>query len=286
MKYSEKKRTGLVAFLFSLLALIGAWVVFAGLYSGTIYIYQNVVGLLYGLIYLVLCLNFDREIHKLCEKTGFIVQSSRKYKFYLFFLCIGLFLFSLIYYNCEYESWTMPQTWVVNVGNPRCVAELLNSSNNRLGLDQTYFNTAILFYIIGMGFGTSYSLVHVDCLDWVRTSFPLRLVRALLGCAVSGGVYLAFQAIPCNDNPTRFFFRYALPGLLLSFFVYGLFPIICLHIGLVKNASSSLGGSYQEEDELEVNVVRTNEDVLLEQRRVPKKMEAVLEEENESVTER
>ena len=73
LKYAERKRTGLVIALFSLIVVMGAWVIFAGLYSGTIYIYQNVVGLLYGLIYLVLCLNFDREIHKLCEKTGFIV---------------------------------------------------------------------------------------------------------------------------------------------------------------------------------------------------------------------
>lgn len=64
--------------------------------------------MLYGLIFLVLCMNFDTEIHRMCEKTGFIVQSSRKYKFYLFFLCIGLFVVALIYYNCELDQWTMP----------------------------------------------------------------------------------------------------------------------------------------------------------------------------------
>lgn len=135
MKYAETVNKALVGSLFTLLGVITAWIFIAGLYTGTIYIYQNMIGLIYGVIYLVMCLNFDREIHKMCMKTGFIVQSSRKYKFYLFFLCVALFLTSMVYYNCEYENWTMPQEWVVNVANVECKQDLLDSSNNRLGLD-------------------------------------------------------------------------------------------------------------------------------------------------------
>lgn len=98
----------IVRFLFFLLVLIGIWVVIAGLYTGTIFIYQNTIGMLYGLIYLALCMNFDTEIHKMCEKIGFIVKTSRKYKFYLFFLCLSLFVLILTYYNSELEQWTMP----------------------------------------------------------------------------------------------------------------------------------------------------------------------------------
>ena len=141
---------------------------------------------------------------------------------------------ALIYYNCEADSWTMPQTWVVYATDDTCSEELLASSNNRLGLDQTFFFCSILFFITGMGFGTSYSLVHVDCLDWVRTQFLYRVARGLLGCAVSTGIFIGFQYIPCNDNPTRFFFRYALPALSLSFFIFGIYPILCKKIGLVK----------------------------------------------------
>jgi hypothetical protein len=227
MKYAQNVNKVLVGALFTLLGLITAWIVLAGLYTGTIYIYQNIIGLIYGGIYLVMCLNFDREIHKMCEKTGFIVQSSRKYKFYLFFMCIAMFLVTMVYYNCEYETWTMPQEWVVNVADQDCKVELLASSNNRLGLDQTYFFTSVLFFIIGMGFGTSYSLTKVDCLDWVHTCLWKRIVRGILGCAIVSGVFIAFQLIPSNDNPTRFFFHYTLPSFSLSFFTYGVFPIIC-----------------------------------------------------------
>lgn len=193
MKYAEKINNRLVYSMFGALGVITVWILIAGLYTGTIFIYQNVIGMLYGLIYLVLCLNFDREIHRMCEKTGFIVQSSRKYKFYLFFLCIGLFMVALVYYNCEADSWTMPQTWVVYATDDTCSEELLASSNNRLGLDQTFFYSSILFFITGMGFGTSYSLVHVDCLDWVHTEFLYRIIRGFLGCGVSAGIFIAFQ---------------------------------------------------------------------------------------------
>ena len=73
MKYAERVHNTLVTVLFGVLFLITVWIFMAGLYTGTIFIYQNVIALIYGLIYLVLCLNFDREIHRMCEKTGFIL---------------------------------------------------------------------------------------------------------------------------------------------------------------------------------------------------------------------
>lgn len=73
MKYVEKINYALVYCLFGFLTLFGAWTCVSGMYAGTIYLYQNFIGLLYGLIYLVLCMNFDTEIHRICEKTGFVV---------------------------------------------------------------------------------------------------------------------------------------------------------------------------------------------------------------------
>jgi hypothetical protein len=84
-----------------------------------------------------------------------------------------------------------------------------------------------------MGFGTSFSLVHVDCLDWVHTGVVRRFIRGILGTAIATGIYFLFVLIPSNDNPTKFFFHFALPAMLISFFIYGLFPIICLKINLV-----------------------------------------------------
>ena len=51
---------------------------------------------------------------------------------------------------------------------------------------------------------------------------------------------MGFNAIPANDNPTKYFFHYVLPSLLLSFFIYGLYPVMCLRLGMVKVEESFL----------------------------------------------
>lgn len=89
-----------------------------------------------------------------------------------------------------------------------------------------------------MGFGTSYSLVYVDCLDWVHTKGIFKLIRAVVGGVIAGLVYWGFSSIPAHDNPTRYFFHFVVPALLLSFFTYGLYPVLCNKIGLVKKAES------------------------------------------------
>lgn len=87
-----------------------------------------------------------------------------------------------------------------------------------------------------MGFGTSYSLVYVDCLDWVHTSAARRVIRTIIGGAISGVVYWLFTLIPAHDNPTRYFFHFIMPAVLLSFFIYGIFPVLCMKVNLVKNS--------------------------------------------------
>jgi len=108
-----------------LIAFIGFWVVFAGLYQGTAFLYQELIGLLYGFLFLVLVMNFDTSIHSLCEKIGFQVETSRKYKFYLFFLCIGLYVPLSIYYGDQANEWVSPVIWLDNSKHERdCAAHL------------------------------------------------------------------------------------------------------------------------------------------------------------------
>ncbi len=228
MKYSTTVYAKTVILFFIFVAVFAVWTCVGGLYLGIVYLYQNFIGTLYGIIFLVLCLNFDTEIHRLCESTGFIVQSSRKYKFYLFFLCIGLFILAVIYYNAELENWIMPQFWVVYASNEeRCRKDLMRYSNNKLGLSQTFFYSSIVFFLAGMAFGSSYSLVYVDCLDWAHTHFAKRICRALLGGGIAFALFFLFQIIPAHDNPTKYFFLFLLPASIISFFIYGIWPVIC-----------------------------------------------------------
>ena len=67
-----------------------------------------------GIIYLIGCITFDEEIHRYCEKTGFILRSSRARKFYLFFFTLFLLTLETVIYLSEQNTWNMPQYWIVN----------------------------------------------------------------------------------------------------------------------------------------------------------------------------
>jgi len=61
-----------------------------------------------GFVYLVFALAFDKEIHRLCEKSGFIVKTSRGLKFEILFSCLAALAALSIYYMCEIFQWDMP----------------------------------------------------------------------------------------------------------------------------------------------------------------------------------
>jgi hypothetical protein len=85
-----------------------------------------------------------------------------------------------------------------------------------------------------MVFGQTYSLNYVKPLLWVHTGPCKKFVRTVLGLALSGGIYfLCTYWVHSNDHATKYFFKYLLPALLMSFFNYGLFPIFCNRVGLI-----------------------------------------------------
>lgn len=79
-----------------------------GVFNGINYLYQTLFGNLYGLCFLVACLVFDTELHKYCEKTGFILKSSRGRKFYLSFYISGFIIATIVFYLSEIDNWFMP----------------------------------------------------------------------------------------------------------------------------------------------------------------------------------
>lgn len=89
-----------------ILAILASY--FSGVALGLNYMYQSFIGQMFGLIYLVFALTFDKEIHRLCEKSGFIVKASRGMKFDIFFVCIAALVALSIYYMCDVFIWDMP----------------------------------------------------------------------------------------------------------------------------------------------------------------------------------
>ena len=146
----------LLSFVFMLI-LVCLWVMvyFQGLVNGTSYIYQCVTGQILGFIFLVGCITFDEEIHKYCEKTGFLLRSSRSRKFYLFFFVLFLITLETIIYMTQENTWNMPQDWIVNANyqSPNCKDFFTARTSYNLGLASTYTTSGSLYVLIGAIFG-------------------------------------------------------------------------------------------------------------------------------------
>jgi hypothetical protein len=130
------------------------------------------------------------------------VRSSRKYKFYLLFFSIGLYVVGLILIESNQDEWAEQQFWIININNniKECRATMLEVGATRIGLDKTFESSSVLFSLVGMGFGCSYSLVEVDCIDWVKTSMPKRLIRAVIGTGLALGVFALAELLSVDNQ--------------------------------------------------------------------------------------
>ena len=72
---------------------------------GLLYFYQSAISFLYSGIFLAFCIALDSEILQTCESLGFIVRASRKYKFYLLFSTIGMFVSGIVIMNTKINAW-------------------------------------------------------------------------------------------------------------------------------------------------------------------------------------
>jgi hypothetical protein len=112
MKYAEKVNKQLVYIMFGGIIVFSLFLMLAAIHHGTAFLYQEFMGLLYGGIFLVAVMNFDKAIHRSCEKVAFQLETSRRDKFYLLFLCLGLFVLLYIYYVGQTETWITPLEWM------------------------------------------------------------------------------------------------------------------------------------------------------------------------------
>ncbi len=99
--------------------------------------------------------------------------------------------------------------------------------------------SSVIFVIVGMIFGWPYAMLHFKALSlqWINTALWKRVLRTVLGISVAVGIYYFFQWVTSetNDIATKYFFGNLIPQFLTSFFIFGLFPILCKLIGLVQS---------------------------------------------------
>lgn len=86
----------------------------------------------------------------------------------------------------------------------------------------------------------------VDNVGWAHTALWKRIIRGCIGVVIYAGVFVAFWFIPRVDLPTAYFFNQILPHLVATFSLYGLIPILCKYIGLIKHRESDESSSSSE----------------------------------------
>lgn len=243
-KYNRKPNKiilGAAFFLNLVWTIFNTWVL---AFNGVNYLYVSVMSAIFAIIYLFVAIYFDDEIMRFCEKLGFIQKSSRYYKFYTLFASMILFIAVTILCSGIRDTWLEHTDWLIN-----SVDDLLNDSCRRhltgskhdvrfLGNIETFDLSSMLFYIIGMVFGTTFSMAErVDALDWIRSSWKQRFARLILALLFSFSTYMLFNDKFFTVNSqvkSQYVFYQLLPKLIISFVIYGPFVVLCQNLGLVK----------------------------------------------------
>lgn len=146
----------------------------------------------------------------------------------------------VIYFNAALVSFKVDHQWILNTIDD-CHND--DSYEYRMGIDFTFEDTAVIFSIIGAGFGASAATITIENILWSETSLFKRVLRGLIGAAVIVGIFLLVRLIPHEDHPTKYFFNNLLPHLVAAYCAYGLVPILSKHIGLV-NKGGEMSASF------------------------------------------
>jgi len=85
-----------------------------------------------------------------------------------------------------------------------------------------------------MGFGCPYSLLEVDSIEFVKTSFKKKLIRTFLGALITVVFFSGCNTLYINMNEghkqdfiSQFMATRAGPGFFIALFIYGPFVVIC-----------------------------------------------------------
>ena len=74
-----------------------------------------VVSWVWGSLFIVILIKFDTPYHDFVTKTAFILKKTKRKVFVVFFICMALFVLSIIILNCV-EALTDPNiSWIIQI---------------------------------------------------------------------------------------------------------------------------------------------------------------------------
>ncbi|TNV86647.1 hypothetical protein FGO68_gene16613 [Halteria grandinella] len=222
-KYSRVPKRSLSRLCFALQGVCIIGTLASGLMLGHTYIFQGIIGLVYGFIYTVICLQFDAQLHLLVEKSIFLQKKARKYKFEVLFFTIGLLVVASVLFCLQlHDLGRPPNLWTSNYK-----AKCPTGPAMQLGMKATFRETSVLVCIPTMVFASAFAVtLDGDLLYW-SNSRRVVLTRQILGLSLALLIDLIFIVHPLQSSqelPTVYFLHYILPYVLTTFTVYGLTP--------------------------------------------------------------
>ena len=140
-------------------------------------------------------------------------------------------MISAVIIGSQKDVWVNDQQWMINVINNNKAYNIVKEdeqSYTQIGGNATFELNSILFFLIGIGFGTPFSMTKINLLDWNRTSVPKKIIRTALACGLYVGIFYIFKFFGKGSNyetSERFFYQ-AMAYLLQGFLIYG--PLVFL----------------------------------------------------------
>ena len=98
----------------SLVCVFIAGSIILELLFGVNYINQNIVSIIYSLMAINVATMFDKDLSRFAERAGFLLKPSRKYKFYVLFIYLALFIFAMMINAGMGDSWDNNFMYVQN----------------------------------------------------------------------------------------------------------------------------------------------------------------------------
>lgn len=203
-KFSPTQSKLAISLLYVVLFVCFGVQVLAMALFGLLYPHQAFLTAFYSVIYLIAVVSFDQEIMQFSEGAGFLTHSSRKAKFQVLFYALFLFVVASGIVAGMDDAWAHDSKWIRNVIDDlkdHCSNGAAAHNVTFLGNIETYNETAILFFLVGLCFGTSYSMTSIDVVKWVvHTPWYFRLLRAALGVGIGFGLTHASRWILGANN--------------------------------------------------------------------------------------
>lgn len=223
-------------------------------YLGQTFLFESIAGMVYSILIAISFLKFDVDIHRYCEKLWFNIYTSRKHKFLLMFICIGVFVVSWVFYKVLLRTYSIKPEYLKS----KCVQE--KNFHYRLGLDYSFFELSKLFALIGATFGCAFATTNIEGYLSQETCSSKRITRSALGIALFSAFYNLLNLIPWDNYLTDYVFTKILPHFIGSYFVFGIYPYIWVIFGLIDlhHTETTLTSSLRSPRKYQVEEIKEN----------------------------